>query len=284
MKKKHFILAIVAIVAIAFIGCENNEPLEPRHDALPQLSEDIIGLPYKKALRILQQNGFIESDEAHAPRYSWRLATYSLDPNNRYDEVRYFVRGEKETQEKDYNYDEWITIGMRNNVLHAFRSMLFPNNKQEALSEFRIWSDFAYGTACTNPYYWSAYLYYGLKDPRNVSFTVDSTNMYTEGNRAGYEEALQQVVEDELIEIGDYYLRYNQPKAVEVRYMRYKGMLYITYDAEYSATAFWGPAFDGGDGPGSSTVEPTDPNQQPTMLLLHNQAGKDIQTRIPRIR
>lgn len=278
MKTKLIMLVIAAIVLVASTSCENEGSLEPRHDTLPQLSEVILGTTYQKALKTLLQNEFIESDEAHAPRNSWRLATYSLNPNNRYDEVRYFVRGEKETSEKVYNFDEWITIGMRNDTLYAFRSMLFPNNTSEALNEFRKWSDFANSNACANPYYWSAYLYYGLEDPRSVSFTVDSTNMYIEGNRAGYEEALKQVVEEDLKEIGDYYLRYNKPKAVEVRYMRYKGMLYITYDAEYTATPFWGPIPDSGDDPGSSTVDPTDPNQKPTMLWDSKHHWTDIKT------
>lgn len=274
MKTKLIMLVIAAIVLVASTSCENEGSLEPRHDTLPQLSEVILGTNYQKALKTLRQNGFIESDEAHAPRNSWRLATYSLNPNNRYDEVRYFVRGEKETSEKVYNFDEWITIGMRNDTLYAFRSMLFPNNTSEALNEFRKWSDFANSNACANPYYWSAFLYYGLEDPRSVSFTVDSIKG---GNRAGYEEALKQVVVDELIEIGDYYLRYNRPKAVLVRYMRYEGMLYIAYDAEYSATSFWA-VFVGGDDSGSSTVDPTDPNQEPTMLWDSKHHWTDIKT------
>ena len=279
MKKKLIMLVTVATALVALISCENEGPLEPRHDTLPQISEDILGMPYKKALRILQQNGFIESDEAHAPRYSWHLSTYSLDSYRRYgyDEVKYFVRGEKETLEREYNYDEWITIGMRNDTLYAFRSILFPNDISQAVNKFREWSNFAYNTACTNPYFWSAYLYYGSKDPRSVSFTVDSTYlMYVDGSRTEYEEALTQIEEEDIIEIGDYYLRYNKPKAVGVRYARYDGMLRIYYDAEYTARPFWGPEFDGGDGPGSSTVEPTDPNQNPAQLWHPNHQWKDI--------
>lgn len=255
---------MVVTVLMAMTGC-NEEPLEPRHDALPKISEDILGLSPKQAERILKANGFIESDESHAPAFNWHLDSYSLNPERVYSEVKYYVRGEKNAPERDYDYDEWITIGFRDNTLYAFRSMLFPNTATEGIDVFRTWSDFAWSTACSNPNYWGAYLYYGWDDPRNVSYTIDSINHRVEGSREEYEEAKKEMTDD-LIEVFDHYLRYEKPRAVLLTYQRYQGKLFLIYGAEYTATPFWGPVLDGGDSPGSSTVEPDDPNQKPTQL------------------
>ncbi len=266
MKTKLIILALVAMASVIMTGCEIEEPLEPRHDALPKISEDILGLSPKQAEKILKANGFIESDEAHAPKYSSHLATYSLNPDRVYSNIKYYVRGQKNAPERDYDYDEWITVGFRDNTLHAFRSMLFPNTTTQGLDEFRTWSDFAWNTACSNPYFWSAYLYYASGDSRNISFAVDSIYHHNKGSRAEYEEAKAEMTDD-LVEVFDDYLRYEKPRAVSVSFQRYNGQLYLRYDAEYTATCFWGPDLDGGDGPGSSTVEPTDPNQNPSLNL-----------------
>ena len=259
MKTKLFVLTLVVTVLMAMTGC-NEEPLEPRHDALPKISEDILGLSPKQADKILKANGFIESDEAHVPEYGWRLSTYSINSERAYQEVKYYVRGEKNTPERDYDYDEWITVGFRNNTLYAFRSMLFPNTTTQGLDEFRTWSDFAWNTACSNPDYWSAYLYYGWEDPRNVSF-----NHQVKSSRKEYEEAKEEMTND-LIEVFDCYLRYEKPRAVLITYQRYHGKLFLIYGADYTATSLWSPVLDGGDSPGSSTVEPDDPNQKPIQL------------------
>lgn len=262
MKTKLIILLMATTVLVALNGCKNKDPLDQRHDALPKISEDILGVSGEKAELILKQNGFIESDEAHMPENGWRLSTYSVYPEYAYSKVKYYVRGEKDTPERNYGYDEWLAVGFRDNTLQAFRSMLFPNTTTQGLDAFRSWSDFAWNTACSNPDFWSASLYYGWEDPRNVSYIIDLIYHRTEGSRAEYETAKAEMTDD-LIEVMDCYLRYENPKAVMVSYEWYDEQLFVMYCAENTATRFWGPQFL--DGPGSSTVQPIDPNQKPTM-------------------